>query len=76
MKAVSPQQVLKVLEITDSANLHRESVFIPLATAAEGGVTILPDGRLKITCPNDDFENWVKGFRSQLEKMDLSLVKH
>ncbi len=76
MNAVTPEQVLKVLEITDSFSLHRESVFIPLATAAEGSATILPEGRLKITCPNHDFENWVGELKAELHKMNLSLVKH
>jgi len=67
---------MKVLEITDSLNLHRESVFIPLATEETGSVTLQPDGRLRIVCPGTGlFEEWLVELRRQLEKIDLSRLR-
>ena len=54
MSALRPDQILRILEITDSFNLHRESIFIPLKTEENGSITILPDGRLRIVCPEQD----------------------
>jgi hypothetical protein len=72
MGAVRPEQMLKILEVTDSLNLHRESVTIPLSTEAEGSVTILPDRRVRIVVPsNKPFEVWLTELRAQLAKMNL-----
>lgn len=77
MSALRSDQVLRILELTDLFNLHRESVFIPLKVEEEGSVTILPDGRLRIICPkSESFDNWLEQVPSQLEKLDLSKIKH
>jgi hypothetical protein len=76
MSAIRPEQVLKVLEITDSLNLHRESVLIPLKTEENGNITILPDGRLQIVCPaREHFTPWLERLRSELQRIDLSKIK-
>lgn len=75
MGTVRPEQVLRVLELTDSFNLHREAVFIPLVTEDNGSVAVLPDGRLRIACPSSrPFDEWLSDLRARLEKMDLSTV--
>ena len=75
MGGLRPEQILRILELTDSFGLHREAIFIPLATEAVGDAKILPDGRLRIVCPNTvPFDEWVRDLRSRLEKMDLSVV--
>jgi len=72
MGAVRPEQILKILEVTDSLNLHRESVLIPLSTEDEGSVTILADRRVRIVVPsNKPFEEWLTELRPQLAKMNL-----
>lgn len=72
-----PEQILRILELTDSFNLHRESVLIPLLTEETGSVTLLPDGRLKIVCPRTmPFDMWLNELRAKLEKTDLAKVKH
>jgi hypothetical protein len=78
LSPLHPNQILKVLEITDSFNVHREAVFIPLLTEETGSVIILADGRLQITCPSaGSFDGWLDALRAQLGKMDLSkLTKH
>ena len=75
MSAIRPDQVLKILTITDSFNLHRESIFIPLRTEEKGSITILPDGRLRIVCPTEKFTAWIEQLPSQLQKIDLSKVR-
>jgi hypothetical protein len=69
---------MRILEMTDSLNISRESVTIPLVTEERGSITIIPDGRLRITCPGDaDFEVWMKELRDRLRNMDLArLGKH
>jgi len=76
MSAIRPEQVLKVLEITDSLNLHRESVFIPLKAEENGSITILPDGRLRIVCPGgEQFTPWLEQLRGELQRIELSKVR-
>jgi len=72
MAALRPEQILKILELTDSFNMHRERIFIPLSTEDEGSVTILADRRVRIIVPsNKPFEDWLTELRAQLAKMDL-----
>ena len=72
MAALHPEQILKILELTDSLNLHRETILIPLATENEGSVTILADRRVRIVVPsNKPFEDWLTELRTQLTKMNL-----
>jgi hypothetical protein len=67
---------MRILELTDSFNISRESVIIPLVTEEKGSITILPDGRLRIVCPEDaKFEAWMKDLRNRSEDMDLSRVE-
>lgn len=77
MGAVGSEQILKILELTDSFNLHREAIFIPLTTEERGSVTVLPDGRLRIICPKTgSFDEWLTELRARLEKTDLSKISH
>ena len=77
MVAVRLEQILRILELTDSLNIHREAVIIPLNAEKEGDLTLLPDGRLRIHCPETRFEEWLIEIRGQLEKIDLSrIVRH
>lgn len=72
MGAVRPEQIMKILELTDSLSLHRESVLIPLSTEGEGSVTILADRRVRIVVPSNKlFEAWLAELRAQLAKMNL-----
>jgi len=76
MAALRPEQILKILEVTDSLNLHRESVLIPLSTEDEGSVTILADRRVRIVVPsNKPFEDWLIELRAKLAEMNLP-TKH
>ena len=71
--SLRPEQIIKILEITDSFNIHRESVIIPLKTEDQGSLKLLPDGKLHITCPtNRAFDRWLDEIREQLQTMDLT----
>jgi len=75
--ALRQEQILRILELTDSFNINREAVSIPLATEENGSVAVLPDGRLRIACPSTaSFDEWLSNLRVRLEEMDLSKVKH
>jgi len=77
MVAVRPEQVTKILELTDSLNLHREAVVIPLQARNGGGVAVLSDQRLQITVPsNRAFDEWIVELRGKLASMDLSTIRH
>lgn len=68
---------MKILELTDSFNLNREAVMIPLALEDEGSVTLLPDERLRIVAPkNRPFEDWLIELRTRLTDMGLSTMHH
>jgi hypothetical protein len=74
--ALRPEHVFRVLELTDSFNIHREAVVVPLATEKKGSVRVLPDGKLRIVCPNTlGFDEWLSDLRGQLQKMDLSKLR-
>jgi len=73
---VLSDQVLKMLEVTDSFNIHREAIVIPLTTEERGSVNTLADGRLKITCPTrQPFDMWLNELRARLQEMDLSTIR-
>jgi hypothetical protein len=70
---VRPESVLRILELTDSFGIHREAVLIPLTTAEKGDITMLPDGRMRIVCPDSAvLDDWLVELRRRLGKMDLS----
>jgi hypothetical protein len=70
LRAVRPDEIMKILEVTDSFNMHREKVLIPLQTEEQGTVTLQSDGRIRITCPNDGVsESWLKELRNSLDKI-------
>jgi len=73
--ALRPEHVLRILELTDTFGIHREAVIIPLATEETGSTKILPDGHLRIACPNNvALEEWLRDLHARLEKMDLSRI--
>ena len=75
MSAIHTDQVLKILQMTDSFNLHREAVFIPLRTEEKGSVAIQPDGRIRIVCQTEQFTTWLEELRGELQRIDLSKVR-
>jgi len=67
---------MRILELTDSFNLSRESIIIPLRTAGQGEVKVLANQRLSIIVPESGrFEEWLVEVRDKLAKMDLSIIR-
>lgn len=59
--ALRPQEFVRILKITDSLDIHREAVIVPLVTEEKGSITLLPDGHLRIVCPsNVGFDEWLR----------------
>ena len=68
---------MKILELTDSLELHREAVVIPLLKRNGGGVAVLSDRRLQITVPSDRaFDEWIVELRDKLASIDLTSILH
>jgi hypothetical protein len=72
LRAVRADEVMKILQATDSFNISREEVVIPLQTEQGGGLTLQSDGRLRIVCPDAGIsEEWLSELRTQLSKSRL-----
>jgi hypothetical protein len=71
MQPITPAQVRRILEITDSLGIHREAVVIPLAREGVGAID--RDGaKLVITAPEGEaFEGWLTGLAETLGQVDL-----
>jgi hypothetical protein len=68
---------MKILQLTDSMNLHRESIMIPLVGERDGSVTLQSDGRIRVVCPvAGSLDEWLIELQRQLETLDLSKVRH
>ena len=74
MQPITPAQIRRILEITDSLGIHREAVVIPLAREGTGAID--RDGaKLVITAPEGDaFEGWLNGLGDTLGLADLEGV--
>jgi len=70
LRAILPEEVMKILEVTDSLSLHREKILIPLKTEEKGNAILQSDGRIRITCPNEGVSaEWLENLRSLLDKI-------
>jgi hypothetical protein len=70
LRAVRPEEIMKILEVTDSFNLHREKILIPLQTVEDGTATLQSDGHIRIVCPSKGpTEEWLRELRNQLGKI-------
>ena len=75
MDRVGPREIHRILAITDSLHLHRESISVPLATRGEGSVRLLGN-HIEIVAPAaDDFEAWLQNLPAQIRALDLALVR-
>jgi len=75
MDAVGPQEINRILAVTDEIGIHREAVLIPLGTERAGRVT-LAGASLEIVAPaGEDFESWVTSLEERIRALDLSGVR-
>ena len=70
---VTPEQIERVLALTDTFSLSRDSVVIPLKTMEpDGKAMVLPDGKVLLhPPPAPTFEAWLKKLPEALASMDL-----
>lgn len=72
MPSLTSQEIDRIYEVTDSLDLHRNWVAVPLRALPTGRETQLPDGRILIEAPHGEpFEPWLEGLRRRLESLDL-----
>ena len=75
MKVVTPQQMGRILEVTDSMSIHREAVIVPLGPEGRGKVR-LSNNKIEVTVPEeDDFDTWLDGLGESIAQMDLTSVR-
>jgi len=76
MKPITPAEIRRILETTDSLGLHRESIVVPLAKEGAGLVRLISRGRIEITAPADvSVEEWLEDLPGQIGRLDLAGVR-
>ena len=70
---VTPDQIERVLQVTDTFALSRDAVVVPIKSMHEAGaVIVLPDGKLILhPPPGDRFEGWLAALPAELAALDL-----
>ena len=75
MEVVTPNQMARIFEVTDSMSIHREAIIVPLGPEGSGSVR-LAGNKVEVTVPSEgDFDAWIAGLRDRLAALDLSTVK-
>ncbi len=70
MQAVSFQQIMQILAITDEMEISREAVDIPLSPESPGTVRRLPNDKLEIVVDAErPFEEWLQGLKPLIQGM-------
>lgn len=65
----------RILAVTDSLQLHRDWVVIPIDAAEIARELQQPDGKIILHAPKRErFEAWLKGLRVKLMELDLGAV--
>lgn len=73
IQLLSAEDVERIYRETDSLELHRDWVVVPLNCAATGSEQVLPDGKILIRAPGvEAFEAWLKDLPIRLVEMGLS----
>ncbi len=69
---MSPEQVARIYEVTDSFKLNRDWIVVPLSASDVPLETLLPDGKLLIHAPDGAaFEPWLSELPKRLSELDL-----
>lgn len=73
MDVLTEAQVRKVYELTDSLELNRDWVVVPLVGSEQGLEMLLPDGKVLIRpAGGARFDGWFADLKTRLEALDLS----
>ncbi|MBI3355384.1 MAG: hypothetical protein HY038_01175 [Nitrospirae bacterium] len=69
LRAVSFQEISKILEVTDALGLNREWVEIPLSPENPGLVRRLSNGKLEIIVDAEQpFDQWLTVLPTQIQQ--------
>ena len=69
-KAVSFQEITRILELTDQLELDRERIEIPLTPASPGNIHKLPNGKIEIVVDADiPFDDWLATAEQQIRQV-------
>ena len=72
MELFRADEIERVYKVTDSLDLHRDWIVVPLNAAGEGSEVMQPDGKILIRAPGGEkFEPWLARLRGRLERLDL-----
>ena len=75
-RPLGPQEMRRILAVTDALGIHRESVSIPLLPQGEGDVRVSPDGRVEIVASESgDLDPWIARLPQTVAGLDLSQVR-
>ncbi|MDP6958310.1 MAG: hypothetical protein QF645_05790 [Planctomycetota bacterium] len=73
---LTPEQIDKVHEVTDTFRLDRDAVVIPMVASDSPEELVLPDGKLLIRPPaGKAFRRWVAGLGDRLELLPLQRTR-
>jgi hypothetical protein len=76
LPTLGPQEMRRILAVTDALGLHRESVRIPLTPRGGGGLRVTGAFQVEIVVPaGADFETWVAELPERLRSLDLAGVR-
>ena len=68
MQAVSFQQIMQILALTDELEISREAVDIPLTPESPGAVRRLPNGKFEIVVDADmPFHEWLESLEPRIQ---------
>jgi hypothetical protein len=75
MNVVTPEQMGKILAVTDSLSIHREAVVVPLGPEGLGNVRLV-NNKIEVTAPEQgDFDTWLGALPDAIANLDLTHVR-
>lgn len=76
MNTLSPEEIRRILDVTDQLGLHREAVAIHLQCVPGGKVALFAQKKVMLNAPADiPLDEWLKALPSAIRSLDLSAVR-
>jgi hypothetical protein len=76
MKIITPQEINRILAVTDALGLHREAVMVQLDFVAGGRVGLWAGRKVDITAPDDvPLDRWLADLPAKISALDLAGVR-
>jgi hypothetical protein len=75
MQVLTPEEMRRILTVTDAAGIHREAVRVPLARRGAGTVRVTATDEVEIVVPAGDFAAWLEQLPATLRGLDLHAVR-